>query len=81
MPLDIIQCVSVSLDQFIRKRITDTYVNVHKDIDANVNIRIHMHPFQTFDIRPVEDCEAVHNTEPAEYSVEGQASHVDERYL
>ena len=40
-----------------------------------------MHPFQTFDTRPVEDFEVVHNTEPAEYSVEGQASHADERYL
>ena len=46
-----------------------------------LDIHTPTYSFETLDTRFVEECKAAYNTKRAEYSVEGQASHMDERYL
>jgi len=46
-----------------------------------LDIHTPTYSFEMLDTRFVEECKAAYNTKRAEYSVEGQASHMDERYL
>ena len=54
---------------------------MHNMIDLNVSVHILTHPFGTSDTSCAEDYKSEEKMERAEYAVEGQASHTDERYL
>ena len=56
----------------------DTKIIVQNKIDSNTNVHT-LTLFQTLDTSYVEGHKAVYNIERAEYSVESQANHTDER--
>ena len=69
------------MDEFVAKCSSGPHTIMHNMIDVNVSVHIPTHPFGTSDTSCVEDCKTEEKMERAEYAVEGQASHTDERYL